>query len=128
MNGKYIIIKLGNTAIAALKSVNIQTSAKTEELSNAGISAAENMWERSITTKLKWSISTDQLIVADSAIATSVLRNGTSYRISVYKSATDSTAILTGMAICTKASVKAAIGALVKGSFTFEGNGPLAPP
>ena len=74
MNGKYIIIKLGSTPIAALKAVSIQTSAEKSELSNAGISASENMWERSIVTSLKWSISTDQLVTSNAEAAASLLR------------------------------------------------------
>lgn len=126
MNGKYYVIKLGNTAIAALKTVKISTSAKTEELSNAGLSQAENMWERSITTKLKWSVSTDQLIAQDTDVASSLLRAGMTYTLKVYKSASDSTAAASGSVICTKASITASVGSLIKGSFTFEGNGPLS--
>lgn len=126
MNGKYIIIKLGSTPIAALKAVSIQTSAKKSELSNAGISASENMWERSIVTSLKWSISTDQLVASNAEAAASLLSAGKTYSINVYGSATDNAPILQGRAICTKASVKSAVGSLIKGTFAFDGTGPLA--
>ena len=125
MVGNYYIIKLGSTAIAGLKTVKIQTSAKTEELSNAGIAQSQNMWERIIATKLKWSVSTDQLVLTDAAVKSSLLRAGRSYTLYVYKSASDSTAAASGSVICTKASITASVGSLIKGSFTFEGNGPL---
>ena len=125
MNGKYIIIKLGSTPIAALKAVSIQTSAKKSELSNAGISASENMWERSIVTSLEWSISTDQLVASNAEAAASLLRAGKTYTINVYGSAADNAPILQGRAICTKASVKSAVGSLIKGAFSFDGTGPL---
>lgn len=126
MNGKRIIIKLNGTAIAASKSCDIQTSAETEELSNFGVSGDDNQWNRVIASKKSWSVTTDQLVLSPQAMSSGLLSVGRMYTLTIHDADAPSTALLSGTAICTKASIRARVGALATGSFSFKGSGPLS--
>lgn len=115
--GNVIYIGLDGTKIAALKSCKLSNGCETIEIASPSTGA----WRAFIAGRKEWSMACSWLVMSTSAMKTNALSVGTSYTITF----TDGTTTLTGTAICVKAEVDAAVGALVKGSFQFQGSGSL---
>lgn len=118
-NGNNILVYLGGTAIAGLKSNEIETSCGEIEISSPNSAA----WREFIADRKEWSVSTGYLVSAVSDIS-QVLNVGTTY--SLRFCGRTGTGGVYGSAILTKCSITATRGNLVQGSFTFRGTGTLA--
>ena len=121
VNGKNIIIALGSTPIAGTKSNEISSACDAIETS----SSTNGVWRTYIAGRKDWDFTTGWLLATPSDV-TNLLNVGQSY--TVYIQDDNSTKLLQGSALCTKADVRATVGNLIAGSFAFKGNGPLETP
>lgn len=129
MNGNRLIIKRAGTAIAASKSMEIDTYSETEDLSNYG-NATGNRWKRYIASRYGWSVTSSWLVTSSSIVSGNLLSVGARYQLEVAynEPGSSATTLVTGYAICTRCKITATIGSLVNGSFEFLGDGPLVNP
>ena len=121
VNGKNILIALGSTPIAGTKSNEMSTACDAIETS----SPTNGEWRTYIAGRKDWDFTTGWLLATSSDVA-KLLNVGQSY--TVYIQDDNSTKLLQGSALCTKADVRATVGNLIAGSFAFKGNGPLETP
>ena len=121
--GNNIFISLdGNSApFAGTKSNEIQTECETIEISSPNTGE----WKQYITSRKEWNFTISWLVGNVGSIQ-NLLDSGQTYVITIY-GRDDGVLIplLQGSAICKSAKVTASLGDLVKGSFSFLGNGPL---
>lgn len=107
----------GWMCIAGAKSCKLSVKGETIEIS----SASNSRWKEFISGREEWEVSTSHLIMSADSIgshkdlvgATMQVRFGTALEY------------LSGNVICTQFEVDAASGSLSKGSFRFQGTGPL---
>lgn len=115
--GNVIYIGLNGTKIAALKSCELSNKVDTIEIA----SPTTGQWKTFLAGRKEWSMSCSYLVMSTAVMKTNALSVGTTYTITF----TDGTTTITGSAICIMAEVTASVGALVKGSFKFQGTGQL---
>lgn len=118
INGNNILILVDGTAVAGTKTHKVQT--KTAVVEKA--SATQQQWREFIPGRSEWGIDVNYLVTMVADIR-KVLWNGRQVTIVVRDRAAGTT--LTGSAICTQCEQNYARGALVNGSFSFKGSGPL---
>lgn len=121
-NGNILIIALNGTAIAGAKSADMDNSCETIEMA----SASQNTWKKFIAGRKEWTVSVGVLVATVSDAGEDLLKAGTTYTLAVKTRA--GSIVVSGSAICTKASVKATRGSLMQGQFTFKGTDALAAP
>ena len=131
IHGKSIRIKRSDDGhlIAASRSCTITTDCETIEVSAPG----DGSWVKKIAGRKKWSINCSWLVDSDQSAVNSLLAVGNEYELDItyngdFPEGEAWETLLRGKAICTKCNITAEVGSLVKGSFSFEGNGVLAPP
>jgi len=124
-NGNNIFISLdGNAApFACTKADSIHTEAAAVDISSPNTAD----WEEILSGRKRWSFSTD-FLVGDFDDISHLLIAGNFYNIGIYGGRTSVVPKLIGRALCTQADIKAERASLSKGSISFRGNGPLAPP
>lgn len=126
VKGKYIIIysrDADEPLVAGVTADRLRVAGETIEIA----SATSSQWKEFITGRKEWGIDTDYLITTDENIHDYPLRVGQTFNIRVQDSpryGTDSYCI--GTVICTECVVDFRQGSLVKGTFSFQGTGPLA--
>ena len=74
---------------------------------------------------MDWGINSDYLVTSWIDISGNPMKVGETYAIKVLDSM-NSDAYLLGTVICTECVIDMRNGSLVKGSFSFQGTGPLA--
>ena len=116
--GNNIIVRSSGTAIAGVKSDEIQSGAETIEIA----SATQQDWKEFIAGRKEWSLNTNYLLLADSRLA-DLLNVGTVYELAV----TDrqGNVAVSGRAILTICKQTYTRGNLCQGTFQFRGTGPL---
>lgn len=126
VKGKYIIIysrDADEPLVAGVTADRLRVAGETIEIA----SATSSQWKEFITGRKEWGIDTDYLITTDENIYDYPMRVGQTFNIRVQDSpqySTDSYCI--GTVICTECVIDMRNGSLVKGSFKFQGTGPLA--
>lgn len=125
-NGKYFILLVGGTPIAAAKSDDVESGADTIETS----SPQSGPWRTHVTKRKEWQCSSSYLVLDDSALGVvgvtgiqDLLRVGKSFTI-VFRHGTADPGV-SGTATLTQVKITANLSKLVTGSFRFQGNGPL---
>lgn len=126
INGNNIIVYRGGTAIAAVKSHEIQVNNDLIEIS----SASDGEWKHYIQSRKEWTLNVNYLVMADSPAGISakvreLLTVGTAYTLRVHGRAETDSAGVGGQAILKTCRIVATRGNLVQGSFSFVGTGPL---
>ena len=81
-------------------------------------------WKEFLAGRMDWGINSDYLITAWNDIANNPMKVGKTYAIMVIDSR-NSGEYLSGTVICTECVIDMRNGSLVKGSFSFQGTGPL---
>lgn len=124
-NGNNIFISLdGNAApFACTKADSIHTEAAAVDISSPNTAD----WEEILSGRKRWSFNTD-FLVGDFDDISHLLIAGNFYNIGIYGGRTSVIPKLIGRALCTQADIKAERASLSKGSISFRGTGPLAPP
>lgn len=122
--GNDLIIKDGDTAIAAAKSCTIDVKADTVEYS----SPTQGRWRNYRAGQRSWTLTTNHLVraatTAASPLREALARVGNAYTLTfTVRGQTADT--FTGRAICTAWRITATRGSLVQGSFTWRGDGAL---
>ena len=125
----FISVDGSTTPIAGTKSNEIQSSAKTIEVSSPNTAD----WEEYRKGRKNWSFSVSWILAANTDITGTKLKSllivGNTYVIQVCeRNGNNVEVILTGSAICTEAKVTSSILNLANGSFSFQGTGPLVDP
>lgn len=116
--GNNIIVLSSGTAIAGVKSDEIQSGAETIEIA----SATQQDWKEFIAGRKEWSLNTNYLLLADSSLA-DLLNVGTVYELAVTDREGNTT--VSGRAILTICKQTHTRGNLCQGTFQFRGTGPL---
>lgn len=116
--GNNIIVLSSGTAIAGVKSDEIQSVAETIEIA----SATQQDWKEFIAGRKEWSLNTNYLLLADSRLA-DLLNVGTVYELAVTDRQGNTT--VSGRAILTICKQTHTRGNLCQGTFQFRGTGPL---
>lgn len=116
--GNNIIVLSSGTAIAGVKSDEIQSGAETIEIA----SATQQDWKEFIAGRKEWSLNTNYLLLADSRLA-DLLNVGTVYELAVTDREGNTT--VSGRAILTICKQTHTRGNLCQGTFQFRGTGPL---
>lgn len=119
MNGNSIIIKKNNTAIAGVKSQEVQSRANTHEVA----SSTQQAWEEYMPGRKNWSVNVNYLITTVSQIS-DVLTVGDTVTLEWCDRA--GTVTMTGTAIVEQCKQTFTRGALVGGSFAFKGSGAIS--
>ena len=121
--GKELIVtdSSNNVVVAAAKSIEVNINCETIEKARTSTAA----WRQYITGRKDWSFTTSCLVTAATFTA-SVTMVGKSYSVKFFDG-TDTTksALLSGSVICTQAKITEQKGSIAKGSFVFQGTGPL---
>lgn len=127
INGKYVVICLRTpgasgigTPIAGVMSDRLRVSGETIEKA----SATNSKWKEFLAGRKDWGINSDYLITVWDDIADNAMEVGETYAIMVIDS-NNSDEYLSGTVICTECVLDMKNGSLVKGSFSFQGTGPL---
>lgn len=116
--GNNIIVLSSGTAIAGVKSDEIQSGAETIEIA----SATQQNWKEFIAGRKEWSLNTNYLLLADSSLA-DLLNVGTVYELAVTDRQCN--VAVSGRAILTICKQTHTRGNLCQGTFQFRGTGPL---
>ena len=125
--GNLILVYLGSTLIAGMKSNDIETDIEMIEVS----SPSSGTWREYRTGRKEWKVSVNYLVPTNSALGNSaaalkdLLCIGNTYTLKFMSRGGDSSNGVAGSAILKTCKVSAAKGDLVTGSFTFIGNGNL---
>lgn len=123
--GQNIIILRGGTAIAGVKSNEIQSGADTIEISSPNSS----QWKEYIAGRKEWSVNVNYLVAATSALDAAsslkdLLKVGETYTLLIKDR--DASTSVTGNAILTTCRITATFGNIAQGSFQFRGTGALS--
>jgi predicted secreted protein len=121
INGNNILVYKGGTAIAGVKTDEIQVGCETIEIS----SPTTGEWRQYIAGRKEWSINVAYLVLATSGVR-DVLNVGTTYTIAFKERGAADSAGVSGSAILTTCKISATRGNLVTGSFIFQGISALA--
>lgn len=117
LHGRYILISIGSTAIACIKSAKLSVGCGTIEIA----SATSAQWQEFIAGRKDWSMSCSCLLLNSAAIKSNVNMVGQTYTVRFG----DETNYETGSAICTQWEAEGTVGNLATGSFQFKGSGAL---
>lgn len=127
--GYNILVFKGSTAIAGVKTNEIDSGAYRIEIS----SATDQYWRHFIAGRKEWSINVSYLVLDASALAISgkngiqdLLQVGNTFTLRVKKRGAANSAGVSGTAILTACKIGAIMGNLATGTFQFTGTGPLA--
>lgn len=124
MTGKDIIVILSQNDIAIastrIKSSQIQSTAETMEKA----SATQQTWTERIAGRASWSMKTDYLVLAPEQMQ-DLLRVRQLFDVTITAAEGQSSTVITGRAILKEVTINATVGSLAKGSFAFDGTGPL---
>lgn len=124
MTGKdvNVIFSQNGTAIAStrIKSSQIQSTAETMEKA----SATQRTWKERIAGRASWSMKTDYLVLAPEQMQ-DLLRVRQLFDVTITAAEGQSSTVITGRAILKEVTINATVGSLAKGSFAFDGTGPL---
>ena len=116
INGNNILVYLGGTAIAGMRSHDIEANCEMIEVSSPTTGA----WRKYIAGRKEWNIIVNYLVLASSDVR-DLLTIGTTYTLKV-KGRNDSDGYgVTGTAILKTCKITATRGNLVQGSFQFVG-------
>ena len=116
--GNNIIVLRNGTAIAGVKSDEIQSGTDTIEVA----SATQQQWKEFITGRKEWSLNTSYLLLAAESLR-DLIQIGNVYELAV----TDrqGNVSVSGHAILTVCKQTHTRGNLCQGTFQFRGTGPL---
>lgn len=120
VKGRNILVYLGTTLIAGLRTNDIQTDCDMLEKA----SPSSGQWREYEPGRKTWMVKVGFLVPAVANIK-QVLRSGQSYTLVIKDRGTT---LLTGTAICKSANFGANIENLCTGSFAFQGTGALSEP
>ena len=127
INGKYVVICLRTPGtsgigipIAGVTSDRLRVSGETIEKA----SATSSKWKEFLAGRMDWGINSDYLITDWNSIANNAMKVGKTYAVMVIDS-NNTDEYLSGTVICTECVIDMRNGSLVKGSFSFQGTGPL---
>ena len=127
IKGKYVVICLRTpgtsgigTPIAGVTADRVRVSGETIEKA----SATSSKWKEYLAGRMDWGITSDYLITFWNDIADNAMKVGQTYAIMVIDSS-NADEYLSGTVICTECVIDMRNGSLVKGSFSFQGTGPL---
>ena len=120
--GNYIIVYRNGTAIAGVKSNDIQADCDLIEVA----SSTSGKWKEYIAGRSDWSVNVSYLLLADSDML-ELLNQGTTYTLKIGGRSATNANTLTGQAILKVCKITATNGNLANGSFQFQGSGALAP-
>lgn len=123
IHGGKIIVAIGNTAIAASKSCDIETACEAIPVSSPLTPSSTGKWRRLIAGQKSWMVSVSNLVIG---VENLLLEVGTEVTLKIYDADYPSSDYVTGSAICTAAHITATWGNLAQGAWTFEGNGELS--
>ena len=117
-NGNNIIVLINGTAIAGVKSDEIQSDTDTIEVA----SATQQQWKEFITGRKEWSLNTSYLLLAAESLR-DLIQIGNVYELAI----TDrqGNVAVSGRAILTVCKQTHPRGNLCNGTFQFRGTGPL---
>lgn len=118
--GRNLIIKVNGTAIAGAKSCEINIQGEDIEVA----SATQQQWREFMSGRKTWTVSCSHLIPAT---GTPMRSNAemVNTRVTLLLQTGLENDILSGQAIVKQWSATGAVGALAKGSFSFQGTGQL---
>jgi len=122
IHGGKIIVAIGNTAIAASKSCDIETACEAIPVSSPLTPSSTGKWRRLIAGQKSWMVSVSNLVIGVDDL---LLEVGTEVTLKIYD-ADNQSDYVTGSALCTAAHITATWGNLAQGAWTFEGNGELS--
>lgn len=122
INGNNILIYKNGTAIAGVKSDEVQTSVDTIEIS----SPSTGVWKQYIPGRKEWGVNVGYLVLADSGV-TELLNVGSTYTLIFKGRNATGTNGIKGTAMLKVCKITATRGNLVQGSFQFIGTGALIP-
>jgi len=116
--GNNIIVLRNGTAIAGVKSDEIQSGTDTIEVA----SATQQQWKEFIAGRKEWSLNTSYLLLAAGSLG-DLIQTGNVYELAV----TDrqGNVSVSGHAILTVCKQTHTRGNLCQGTFQFRGTGPL---
>lgn len=117
IHGRNLIVKIGNTAIAAAKSCDLQVDCDEIEVSSSDTYA----WKEYVAGRKSWRVNTGHLVTA---VATNAAKVGTIVTLTFQVGTTSDS--LTGSALVLSWKVSGAVGNLAQGSFQFLGSGALS--
>ena len=120
INGYNIIVLRNGTAIAGVKSNDIQTDCDLIEVA----SSTSGKCKEYIAGRSEWSVNVSWLMLSDADML-ELLNQGTTYTLKIGGRNATNANTLTGSAILKTCRVTASMGNLVQGSFKFQGSGPL---
>ena len=129
-NGNTILVYKSSTIIAGMKSNDVQTNVDLIEIASSDTS----VWKQYITGRKEATITVGYLVVADtSALGVSggngvrdLLQVGNSFTLKFKKRSAADSAGVSGTFILKTAKITSQRGALVQGSFQFQGTSALA--
>lgn len=124
IHGRDLIVKVGGTAVAAAQSCDIDSSCSLIEVTKPNATASEAKCRHYRPDRTDWRVTVSGLVLA---CASSLLSVGTVVTLTceVDGSQTDT---VSGTAIVQQCRITGAVGQLAKGSFVFQGSGPLSQP
>ena len=117
IHGRNLIVKIGNVAIAAAKSCDLQVDCEEIEVASPDTGA----WRQYVAGRKSWQVNTGHLVTA---VATNAAKVGTIVTLTFQVGSTTDT--LTGSALVRSWKVSGAVGNLAQGSFQFLGSGALS--
>lgn len=129
IKGKYVVIYLrtpgtsgDGTPIAGVTADRIRVSGETIEKA----SSTSSKWKEFLAGRMDWGINSDYLVTDWENIANFPMKVGLAYAVKVMDPHSADEYLL-GTVICTECVIDMRINSLVKGSFSFQGTGPLIP-
>lgn len=124
MTGKEItvIISQDGTALASTRIKSSDLVNKCDTIEKA--SSTQHLWKEYVAGRREWDINVGYLVLEKSQIR-NVLMIGQTFNLTFKAVEGASEETLTGSAILTTADVRATIGSLARGTFSFKGTGPL---
>ena len=87
-------------------------------------SATQQTWTERIAGRASWSMKTDYLVLAPEQMQ-DLLRVRQLFDVTITAAEGQSSTVITGRAILKEVTINATVGSLAKGSFAFDGTGPL---
>lgn len=120
LKGNNIIVMVGNNAIAAAKSCEVEMSTELIEVSSPSSGTARSY----VAGKTEWKVNVNRLLADTSVMYQAVLQVGTSVTLKV-QVRNKSSDYLTGTAIVKSVKMTASRGDLVKFAISFVGTSEL---
>lgn len=122
MNGKDLRLFVGGNVFASSTSCEYDVQAELYEVSHP----SSGVWKGHKAGMKSWKVSCTRLVLnSDNFTDASSLIGSTVALSFIRRSAAEGEKYLGGNAICSRARITATVGALVKGTFEFTGDGEL---